>query len=236
MSQGATPPRGACVDHLIVLASDLVTGVQWCERVLGTTPAAGGEHPLMGTHNRILNLSSPQHSRAYLEIIAIDPGAARAIPASARRWFDLNDAALQQQVALHGPQLIHWVASVPDAGTGSAALAVLGLDRGAPIAASRPTPSGLLRWRITVREDGQRLLDGCLPTLIEWGAEHPCDSLPDSGVHLNALVLEHSQSATLQAACAALGVAASIAITPACIPRITAHLSTPCGPVELSSL
>ena len=46
----------ACVDHLVVLAADLASGVAWCERTLGITPAAGGEHPLMGTHNRLLRL------------------------------------------------------------------------------------------------------------------------------------------------------------------------------------
>src|SRR3989344_3303116 len=69
--------------------------------------APGGEHPLMGTHNRIINVSSPAHSRVYLEIIAINTGATPAIPAGARRWFDMDDAALQQQVAAHGPQIIH---------------------------------------------------------------------------------------------------------------------------------
>ena len=228
-----------CVDHLIVLAPDLATGVEWCERTLGITPTAGGEHPLMGTHNRIFNISSATHPRAYLEIIAINPGAARAIPASARRWFDMDDVALQQQVAQHGPQLIHWVASVPDVEApcaALAALAALGLDRGTVIAASGPTPQGLLQWQITVRSDGQKLMDGCLPTLIQWGAVHPCDSLPASGVQLHTLALQHPQAAALQASCAALGVAASVAITPGDAPRLTAHLTTPRGPVTLSSL
>ena len=225
-----------CIDHLVVLACDLASGVEWCERTLGMAPMAGGEHPLMGTHNRLLNLSGPAHPRVYLEIIAIHPGASKSIPISARRWFDMDDAALQRQVTQHGPQPIHWVAAVPDAAAGCAALATQGLDCGALVTASRPTPQGLLQWRITVREDGQRLLGGCLPTLIEWGAVHPCDSLPARGVHLNALALEHPQAPTLQAACTALGVAASTLITLGNRPRITAHLTTPRGPVELSSL
>jgi hypothetical protein len=31
-----------------------------------------------------------------------------------------------------------------------------------------------------VRPDGQRLVRGALPTLIQWGATHPADHLPDS--------------------------------------------------------
>ncbi|MGP1684009.1 MAG: VOC family protein [Giesbergeria sp.] len=224
------------VDHLVVLAPDLATGVAWCERTLGMAPTAGGEHPLMGTHKRIFNISSRAHPRAYLEIIAINPGATPAISTSARRWFDMDDAALQQQVSQHGPQLIHWVASVPDVAERCAALSALDIERGPILTASRPTPTGLLQWQITVRGDGLRLMGGCLPTLIQWGDVHPCDSLPASGVQLQALALRHPQAATLQAACAAIGVAASVAIAPGEAPRLTAQLITPRGPVTLTSL
>ncbi len=225
-----------CVDHLVVLAPDLPTGAAWCERTLGITPTAGGEHPLMGTHNRIFNVSGPAHPRAYLEIIAINTASVPAIPASARRWFDMDDAALQQQVTEQGPQLIHWVAAVPDVAQACADLAPLGIERGAIITASRPTPNGLLQWQITVRDDGQRLMGGCLPTLIQWGDVHPCDSLAASGVHLQHLRLEHPQAATLQAACEALGVAHAATIGAGDVPCITVQLGTPRGPVTLTSI
>lgn len=228
------PTMAPGVDHLVVLAADLGSGVAWCERTLGVTPTAGGEHPLMGTHNRIFNISSPAHPRAYLEIIAINREATPAIPSSARRWFDMDDARLQLQVAQHGPQLIHWVASVPDVAERCAALSTMDVERGAIITASRPTPNGLLQWQITVRDDGLRLMDGCLPTLIQWGAVHPCDSLPVSGVQLQELTLQHPQATTLQAACEAIGVAPQVAVTAGDVPSITAHLATPRGPVALS--
>ena len=230
-----TTAQGPCVDHLVVFAADLAGGVDWCQRTLGITPTAGGEHPLMGTHNRIFNISSPGHPRAYLEIIAINSVANSALPAGARRWFDMDNKTLQQQVALHGPQVIHWVACVPDVAASHAALTALSIERGATITASRPTPNGLLQWQITVREDGLRLMDGCLPTLIQWGAVHPCDSLPASGVQLQQLALQHPQAATLQAACNAVGVAASVLVTPYAAPRLSALLSTPRGPVTLTS-
>src|SRR6478735_419898 len=63
------------IDHLVVAARTLDQGVQWCEATLGVTPGAGGEHPLMGTHNRLLRIATVQYPRAYLEIIAIDPAA-----------------------------------------------------------------------------------------------------------------------------------------------------------------
>lgn len=227
-------PEAPQIDHLVVLAPDLATGAAWCERTLGVAPAMGGEHPLMGTHNRLLNISSADHPRAYLEIIAINPGATPAIPESARRWFDMDDAVLHAQVTRQGPQLIHWVASVPDLAGHHAALAALGFDRGAIVTASRPTPLGLLQWQITVREDGQRLLGGCLPTLIQWGERHPCYSLPDSGVRLQSLRLAHPESGPLARACAAVGLD-TLPVLHAAAPRIEATLATPRGPVILSS-
>lgn len=230
-----TAQTAACVDHLVVLASDLATGVQWCERTLGVTPAAGGEHPLMGTHNRLLNVSSPAHPRAYLEIIAINPQGTKSIPDSDRRWFDMDDVALQRQVAGQGPQLIHWVASVPDVAASLAALAALGVDRGRAITASRPTPQGLLQWQITVRPDGQRLWDGCLPTLIEWGAVHPCDHLPASGVQLQSLALQHLDARALRAACDAAGLREVALPTEGPAPQLHAQLLTPRGALALQS-
>ena len=143
--------------------------------------------------------------------------------------------ALQVQVAQHGPRLIHWVAAVPDAAAACAALAMQGLERGDILSASRATPEGLLQWRITVRPDGQRLLDGCLPTLIEWGAQHPCDTLPASGVHLQALALQHPQAPTLATACRALGLDGQVAVQPGTPPCLRAALATPHGLVTLTS-
>ncbi|HMC13999.1 MAG TPA: VOC family protein, partial [Albitalea sp.] len=64
-----------------------------------------------------------------------------------------------------------------------------GVDRGAATSASRETSQGLLRWRISVRDDGARLFDGALPTLIEWRDVHPADAMPASGVVLDSLQL-----------------------------------------------
>ncbi len=227
--------KTACVDHLVVMASDLASGVRWCEQRLGVAPAAGGEHPLMGTHNRLLNISSAEHPRAYLEIIAIHAGAPKAIPENSKRWFDLDDARLQRQIAEHGPQLIAWVASVPDIAAASTALLRMGLDCGAATSASRPLEAGVLTWKITVRSDGKRQMQGCLPTLIEWGDVHPCDRLPASGVQLAALELEHPRADVLQEACAAIGMGA-IPVRSEATPRLKARLTTLHGALELNSL
>ena len=221
------------LDHLVILAATLPEGVAWCEANFGVALAPGGEHPLMGTHNRLLNISSSSHPRAYLEVIAINTGAALARAAGARRWFDMDNEALQAQLHQSGPQLAHWVAQVPNITHAVATLATQGIDRGRVLAASRPTPQGLLAWQISVRDDGQRLFDGCLPTLIEWGSTHPTHSMPDSGVTLQSLALRHPDTAALRAACEAMGLQ-DIAVTPGPA-QIQIQLATPRGLVTLHS-
>ncbi|HQO53012.1 MAG TPA: VOC family protein [Ottowia sp.] len=214
---------------MMVLADTLAQGVAWCEATLGVVPAPGGQHPLFGTHNRLLALGGAAFAQAYLEIIAIDPAAGDP---GRTRWFDMDDQRLRRQVRAQGPQLIHWVARVPELARAAAAWAALGLERGAVLPASRMTPRGLLEWQITVREDGQRLLDGCLPTLIQWGAVHPADALPASGIALESLSLRHPQAALLRAALDAVGLA-GVAVEPGPA-ALQARLATPRGAVTLA--
>ena len=231
----------AQVDHLVVVAASLDEGVAWCERVLGITPGPGGEHPLMGTHNRLFSVAGPAFARSYFEIIAIQPGVTPTRPAGKHRWFDMDDVLLQARVAQDGPQLVHFVASVPGVATAVKALAAQGLDRGAVVQASRQTASGLLSWRITVRDDGQRLFYGTLPTLIQWGeagedpvqAAHPLDAMPASGVTLQALQASHPRPEQLQAAYDAIGLA-DVAVVQG-TPNLVATLHTPLGLVQLES-
>lgn len=210
------------VDHLVVGAATLEQGAAWCAATLGVLPGPGGKHPLMGTHNLLLAIGAPDFPKAYLEIIAIDPQA----PApQRRRWFDLDDPALRAALAA-GPRLIHWVARCDDVVAECAALAAAGIDRGEVLQAERDTPRGLLRWRICVRSDGQRLAGGALPTLIEWGDTHPADSLAASPVRLEALAVGRLPVAAARYLPAAVNVADAFGAT----------LATPLGPVRLEGL
>lgn len=223
----------AQIDHLVVAAASLEEGVGWCETTLGLTPGPGGEHALFGTHNRLLKLQGDAMLPAYLEIIAINPQAQPTRAADLRRWFDLDDPALRQRLQRHGPQLVHWVARVPAIGPAVAALQALDIDRGPVLQASRPTPQGLLQWRISVRDDGQRLFDGALPTLIEWGENHPALTMPDSGLTLTAFEVSHPQPGELRQALQAIGLAGvPVSDEP---PTLVAQLQTPKGRVTLAS-
>jgi hypothetical protein len=225
----------AQLDHLVIAAASLAEGVAWCEATLGVTPALGGSHPLMGTHNRLLNVSGDAFPAAYAEIIAIEPGKHPSRPKT-RRWFDLDDAALQAGLERHGPRLIHFAARVPDAHAATRALAReehAHIDRGQLLEASRDTPAGRLEWQITVRDDGQRLFYGTLPTLIQWGAVHPTDAMPASGLVLRSLRAVHPRAPALAAALSAIGMTGmDIDAGP---PNLIAVLDTPRGSVTLES-
>jgi hypothetical protein len=220
----------ARVDHLVVAADTLEAGASWCEAALGVAPAAGGEHPLMGTHNRVLRIATVNYPRAYLEIIAVQPGRR---PERGRRWFDLDDETLRDTLRRDGPRLVHFVAAVDDVQQASGTWRAQGIDRGEVLRASRMSPRGLLEWQITVRADGQRLQAGTLPTLIEWGALHPAPALPESGVSLQALCACQPQPETLAAAYEAIGLH-TVSVKPGAA-NLAAVLDTPRGRVRLES-
>lgn len=223
----------ARLDHLVIAAATLEEGVAWCERTLGITPGPGGEHPLMGTHNRLFRIATVDYPRAYAEIIAINPASPQPVPARAGRWFDMDDPALQARVAQDGPQLVHFVANVADVAAALASWATQGIDRGPALAASRNTPRGLLQWRITVRDDGQRLFAGALPTLIEWGSAHPANAMPESGITLQSLSACHPDASALRAAHSAIGLQG--VTVESGLPNLVATLRTPRGVVTLES-
>ena len=220
------------LDHLVVAAASLDQGVTWCEATLGVTPGPGGKHPLMGTHNRLMKISTVAYPDCFLEIIAIDPAAP---PPGRVRWFGLDDAALQHTLQI-APRLIHVVARSTMLDMHRWGLIAVGLKPGEPLAASRETPDGLLQWDILVREDGQLNCGGALPTLMQWKGPHPAARLAESGLQLKSLTLRgvpvRARDVLRLRAVQVLPDAADAGDTG---PAITATLVTPRGDVVLSS-
>ena len=228
------------IDHLVVAARNLDEGVAWCEATLGITPNAGGEHENYGTHNRLFKIATPRYPMAYFEIIAINPAASAQKRNANKRWFDLDDAALQASIAKE-PALIHFVVNTTDVQLARNTWKAQGLDTGPVVHAHRRTGKGKLNWQITVRDDGQRLFDGTLPTLIQWGkpeaAEpmrlHPRHSLPRSGVSLQTITVSHPSSEKLTKAFEAVHLK-DIEVSNG-EATISAYLQTPKGLVVLQS-
>jgi len=221
----------ARIDHLVVVADSLEQGSHWCEATLGAAPVAGGGHPLMGTHNRLLAIGGERFPQTYLEIIAIDPDA----PAPGRpRWMAMDDPALRAAVRA-APRFVHVVARTSMIEMVRWGLINCGLNPGVPIAAERDSPAGLLKWRITVRDDGLTECAGALPTLIEWHGPHPCDRLPASAVQLRELTLRGlpSQALDVLKLPAVSTPAREREATPA--PALSATFDTPRGAVSLDS-
>ena len=216
------------LDHLVVVADTLEQGADWCQATLGVMPAPGGRHALMGTHNRLLRIDGPGFAQAYLEIIAIDP---QAPPPARKRWFGLDDAALQRRLRERGPQLHHAVLRSPNVDMLRWGLITLGCQPGPIIAADRDTPNGRLAWQILVRDDGAIDLDGHLPTLIQWQGRHPTEAMPASALALRSVTLG-GLPARLHTL---LRLRAGNARLAEQGPAVVAELDTPLGPVTLSS-
>ncbi len=220
------------LDHLVIAAPDLQAGVQWCEQTLGITPGPGGEHALMGTHNRLALIASPGFPKAYLEIIAINPKATPTKLAAQARWFGFDEAQRQERLQTQGAQLIHWVARVPDLPPALANCQQAGVDLGPAVSASRMTAQGLLSWSIAIRPDGMLQAEGIMPTLIAWGDAHPTHNMSSSGLALQSLQCRHPRAAQLNKLWQSLGGGALFEAGP---PGLQADLRTPKGLVRLGT-
>ena len=166
------------LDHLAVAAATLDEATEMIETALGVTLQPGGQHPVFGTHNRLLGLDGG----LYLEAITIDPAAPH--PGRAR-WFDLDRFA--------GPaRLCNWICRTGDL---DATLDALPKGVGTPLQLSR----GDLRWRMAVPGDGRLPFDNMFPALIQWqGALHPGAMLAASGCALRRLVVAHPEADNLR--------------------------------------
>jgi hypothetical protein len=198
----------------VISARTLDEGTQYVADTLGVAPAGGGAHPLMRTHNRLLNL----WGGVYLEVIAIDPHAAEpADGATPRaRLFALDDPATQARLET-GPYLSHWVARV-ERPKQLAAWQTQYPQRIAPIV---PMTRGEFTWSLSVPDNGafptwQGAGDGVLPSLIQWDTpRHPSGVLPETDIALKTLKALHPQADTIAAQLHWLGASHLIALEPA---------------------
>ena len=169
------------IDHLVIGAAELDKATKQIQDFIKAEFLAGGKHPLMATHNRLIKL---QHS-LYMEIIAADPSASLPKnPTRKNRWFSLDAGATQKRLS-RAPQPLCWVVAVNDIEQTSMHC---GYNPGNVIEMTR----GNLKWKITVSENGDLPESGVLPILIEWPhGKHPTKTMPESNIFFEELALFH---------------------------------------------
>ena len=202
------------IDHIVVTAPSLESGVEYVRLALGVTPQAGGAHQRMGTHNRLLRLGNT----VYLEVISIDPAA----PSPDRpRWFRLD-----RERSNAPPRLATWISRTNDIRAATAAASPL---LGDIEAMSR----GALHWQITIPADGGLPFDGMAPSLIEWSSEnHPAASLQDAGCTLVRLEAFHPAAPEISSMLQSIGFQDRFAVLPISqqqSPWLVAHIQTAAG-------
>jgi hypothetical protein len=202
------------LDHLVVTAPTLEAGSKYIQQTLGVIPQPGGRHGRMSTHNCLVKLGE----MTYLEAIATDPGAPRP---ERPRWFGLD--VLEKSSPA---RLVTWVLRVNDI---EAALDACPIPLGRIETLSR----GQLNWRITIPEDGSLVLQGIVPTLIQWEpGPHPASRLDDSGCSLIRLEGFHPQAQEIAAMLKAIGFIGEFRINTLAEhkkPYLAASIQTPGG-------
>ncbi len=161
------------IDHLVVTAPTLASGIQYVEQSLGCKMQAGGQHPRMGTHNALLKIGT----FSYLEVISIDPDA---VTPRRKRWFELDTLLPATR-----PRLATWVIRTNDI---DKVTNTTDLELGVVEEMSR----GTLEWQITIPPDGLLPSHGIAPAVIQWKGElHPASKLAESSVSLLQLIGHH---------------------------------------------
>lgn len=162
------------LDHIVIAAPTLAAGASHVRDLTGVDMPGGGEHPLMGTHNRLLRLGTDE----FLEVIAVNPDA--PVP-SRPRWFGLDHP-------VRTPRLAHWVVRCTDIAATRPHLPDL-------LGPAIPLTRGDLNWLLTVPEDGTLPMDGAMPSLIEWGSSPlPPTRMTGADADLTGLTITHPQA------------------------------------------
>lgn len=203
------------LDHLVIIAPSLAEGAAYVRETLGVEMPNGGQHPLMGTHNRLLRLGADQ----FLEVIAIDPAAPKPPHA---RWFALDDTAATQTRWNTGLRLASYVARTRQLDDVLAQNPSLGT--------AREISRGDRTWRFGVTPNGDRPEDGALPYCIDWGERDTAAfDLPILGCRLTHFTLFHPKPERIRARFAALGFANAPHVVKAAEMALCAEIETPHG-------
>ncbi|MFL6579559.1 MAG: VOC family protein [Burkholderiales bacterium] len=208
------------IDHLVITAPSLDTGVEYVRDALGVSPQAGGQHIRMGTHNCLLKLGDA----LFLEVISIDPAAP---PPARPRWFQLDE-----EESVKAPRLATWVVRTTDI---SAAIVASPVVSGYAMPMTRDD----LSWTISIPRNGSLPLQGVAPTMIQWQGPHPASRLQESGCSLVRLEGFHARADKVTAMLEAIGFQGTFTVSPlpsGASAKLVAHIQTPAGTRQIPPL
>jgi hypothetical protein len=211
----APSPNPAHIDHIIVGARDLDSGMATLQRLTGVRPIVGGTHPGQGTRNALLSLGDG----TYLELYAPNPAE------------PIGSAEVRELQSLAGLKPLGWAIAPDDAETMRSALAEQGFELSPPEDGSRARPDGsVLKWETFVIE---RFDDALAPFFIRWKQPanlHPSRTSP-GGCQLVAIHLQEPEPERLAAAIRPLRL--NVTVAKGREPRMEVELACPKGSVRL---
>ena len=212
------------LDHIVIGAATLEQGAEFIQNELGVRVPKGGEHDVMGTHNRIMKLGG----RTYFELIAVNP---KGKPPTHPRWFGLDNPYIRSALS-EQPQLLTWVVNVND-------ISLLQRENYVEPGAVMAMTRNKLKWLIAIPKDGNPPGAGLLPTVIQWQTDtHPSETMADLECLLTKLEIHHSNPSWFTRILRGIGAEKLVEVHP--LPNDTdsyllARIQTPSGLRELSS-
>lgn len=208
------PQQRNSLDHIVIAADKLANGIDYVTAALGISPAPGGRHLRMGTHNALLSLGPS----CYLEVIAVDP----SLPDPDRpRWFRLDEQIIRERLK-KGPFLHHWVVRTKNIEK----LRRVAPERFGPVV---PMNRGNLDWLITIPEDGSLPAGGILPSLIQWSDVEPAPLLPDQDLRLHSLRINTDAVDEVENILEQLNIVQPVTVVTAAENSLSATFETPDG-------
>jgi hypothetical protein len=209
------------LDHLTVIAPTLAEGVAHVRSCLDVDVPFGRRHGYMGTHNHLLQLGDT----VYLEIVALDPDAARP---PRTRWFGLDDQKAVKADWDAGRRLRGWVAR-----TDKIDVVLTGREDifGKKVSLPWTNPS----FDFAIPADGALPLDGAAPSIIDRrGKPRSMATIADLDARLRSFSLEHNDAAAISALYRELSIDRPPAIIQGNELRYRAQIETHAGVKELS--
>ncbi len=172
------------LDHLVIAAANLTTGVDYIRQALDVDIPYGGQHPQMGTHNHLMRIGE----QIFLEVIAVNSDAEQP---TRPRWYGLDDPFVRESISQQ-PRLVGWVVNTTNI---SDIVSKARFAFGQPELISR----GNLSWHFCLPEDGRLLAGGLVPYVMKWNTEvHPAASMADCGCKFQKIDLYHPNASWLR--------------------------------------